>query len=204
LQNTTPYQQCAKTTYLNELVPTSGDDGWLFWIWGESDGRNPVRVTLVGFVGELAVTNGVPDLDGSVTASRDDLSVVWGERDRQNVTGVANESLEGGAVGKVPKTKGLVPRSRDGESTVLGDGDVLDNVRVALKSSLWDAVSLVVSGQVPDDDALVTGTGQKNVWVRSGGGKGGDPAVVTLKGSSKDENFVLAHFDYNWYTRKRV
>jgi hypothetical protein len=159
----------------------------------ESHGGNPVRVSLVAIVGELAVTNGVPDLDGAVTASRNNLSVVGRERDRQNVTGVANESLESGSVVKVPQTECLIPRSRDSKITILRDGNVLDNVGVSMERSLGNTVRGLVSGQVPDDQGLITGSGNENVGVASRGSKGSDPTAVAFKGSSEDENFVLTH-----------
>ena len=58
---------------------------------------------------ELALSEGVPQLDGSVSGSRNDLSVVGRERNGENVTGVANELSGGQTSVKVPKTEGLVP-----------------------------------------------------------------------------------------------
>lgn len=71
--------------------------------------------------GVLAVTEGVPQLDGAVTRARDDLSVVGGEGYGENVVGVADESSGGGAGSELPQTESLVPRSRQGVSTVRGD-----------------------------------------------------------------------------------
>ena len=58
---------------------------------------------------ELALAEGVPELDAAVTRGGDDLTVVGGEGDREDVAGVANELAGGGAGVKVPKTEGLVP-----------------------------------------------------------------------------------------------
>lgn len=123
-----------------------------------------------------ALTNGVPDLDGLVSTGRNNLSVVVGERNRQNILGVTNKSLNGVTSLQVPQSEGLIPRSRDGIGTVLGDGNVLDNVGVTVKGSLGDTVSLVVSGQVPNNQSLVSGSRQKDVGVVSGSSKGGNPA----------------------------
>lgn len=71
--------------------------------------------------GVLAVTEGVPQLDGAVTRAGDDLSVVGGEGDGENIVGVADESSGGGAGGELPQTESLVPRGRQGVSTVRGD-----------------------------------------------------------------------------------
>lgn len=64
--------------------------------------------------GVLAVTEGVPQLDCPVARTRDDLAVVGGERDGQNVVGVADETAGGGAGGKLPEAESLVPRGREG------------------------------------------------------------------------------------------
>lgn len=71
--------------------------------------------------GVLAVTEGVPQLDGAVTRAGDNLSVVGGEGDGENIVGVADESSGGGASGELPQTEGLVPRGRQGVGTVRGD-----------------------------------------------------------------------------------
>ena len=45
--------------------------------------------------GELALTDGVPDLEVLVSATGGNLSVIGGESDGENVSGVADESLDG-------------------------------------------------------------------------------------------------------------
>ena len=106
--------------YLDELVPASGDDDGVLGVGAEADAGNPLGVALVGD-GELAVTEGVPQLDGAVTGTGDDLTVVGGERGGQNVVGVADESAGGVASGELPQTEGLVPGGRQSVSTVGGD-----------------------------------------------------------------------------------
>lgn len=67
-------------TNLDDLVPTGrdndGDDG----VGREADARDPLGVAVFDNV-ELALAEGVPELDGAVTRSRDDLTVVGGEGD---------------------------------------------------------------------------------------------------------------------------
>jgi hypothetical protein len=70
---------------------------------------------------ELAVTESVPELDCSIARSGDDLSVVGGEGNGQNIVGVANKASGGGTGGKLPETQGLVPGSRESIGTVGGD-----------------------------------------------------------------------------------
>lgn len=95
-------------SHLDDLVPTSGNNDRVQRVRGEPDARNPLRVTVVDNV-ELALSERVPELDASVTRGRDDLTVVGRERDRQDVRGVADESLGGRARVQVPQTQGVVP-----------------------------------------------------------------------------------------------
>jgi len=107
-------------TYLDKLVPGAGDNDRVLGVGAEADARDPLGVALVGD-GELAVTEGVPELDGAVARAGNDLSVVGGEGDRENVVGVANEAASGGASGELPETEGLVPRGGQSVSAVGGD-----------------------------------------------------------------------------------
>jgi hypothetical protein len=106
--------------YLDELVPRAGDNDGVLGVGAEADAGNPLGVALVGD-GVLAVTEGVPQLDGAVTRAGDDLAVVGREGDGQNVVGVANEAAGGGASGELPEAEGLVPRSGQSVGTVGGD-----------------------------------------------------------------------------------
>ena len=85
-------------------------------------------------------------LDGLVSGSGDDLTVVRGERARHHVLGVSDETA--GALGllKVPETEGSVP---GGGESVLGVGrdlDVLDEVGVSVHALL--GVAVLTSGLV--------------------------------------------------------
>lgn len=103
--------------HLNKLVPSGADDDRVLGVRAESNAGDPVGVSLIGD-GELAVTEGVPELDGSVTGARHDLPVVGGEGDGENIVGVAYESASGGSGGKLPETESLVPRGREGVCTI--------------------------------------------------------------------------------------
>ena len=107
-------------TDLDKLVPASGDDDGVLGVRAEADARSPLGVALVGD-GVLAVTEGVPELDGSVTRTGNDLAVVGGEADGEDVVGVADESSSGGTGSKLPETQSLVPRGRQSVGTVGGD-----------------------------------------------------------------------------------
>ena len=107
-------------TYLHELVPAGGDDDGVLGVRAEADAGNPVGVALVGD-GELAVTEGVPQLDGAVTRAGDNLAVVGREGNGEDIVGVANESASGVAGRELPQAEGLVPRGGQSVGTVRGD-----------------------------------------------------------------------------------
>lgn len=75
---------------LEETVPTDCGDVWVLLGWGVSDTGNPVSVWLLG-EGELALSEGVPESDFTVRATRQDLSVVWGESNGEDFLGVTGE-----------------------------------------------------------------------------------------------------------------
>ena len=103
----------------------------------------------------LALSEGVPELDGPVTGARDDLPVVSGEADGQDIGGVADEAAGGETSVQVPETESVVPRRRKRELAVRGDNDVRDEVVVAVEDALRVAVLILVTGELPDDDRLV-------------------------------------------------
>jgi hypothetical protein len=59
--------------------------------------------------GELAVTEGVPEFDSSVSGAGNDLSVIGGEGNGEDVVSVADEASGGGASGELPEAKSFVP-----------------------------------------------------------------------------------------------
>lgn len=145
-----------KKTYLNSLIPRSRDNSVGLVRWGESNSRNPVGV---GSQSLHTFTNGVPNLDGLVTRSRNNLSQVLGDGNRQHISSVAHESLGTFTRFQIPQSQGLIPRSRQSVSTVSRDGDILNNVRVASERFLWHTVLVVfTTGQFPGDQSLVSGT----------------------------------------------
>lgn len=127
-----PQQEGKTGTNLDNLVPSGGDDDGVEGVGGEADARDPLGVALVLDV-ELALSEGVPELDGAVTRSRNDLAVVGREGDGENVGGVTNEAAGGEAGVKVPETEGVVPRRRQSELSVGRDNNVGDEVVVTLQ-----------------------------------------------------------------------
>ena len=140
--------------HLDDLVPTSGNNDGVHGVGRESNARDPLGVAVLGDV-ELAFTQGVPQLDGSVSRGRDDLSVVGGERDGQDVTGVSDESSGGLSRVQVPQSQGLVPRGGKSELSVRGDDNVGDEVVVTVQDLLGVTVFTVFTSELPDNDLLV-------------------------------------------------
>lgn len=165
-----------KCTYLNRLVPACGVDNGVLG-WGTFNGGNPV---LVGLQGLDTVTKSVPDLDGLVSGSRNELSDSTRDGDGHDITVVAVESGDTFTVRDLPQSQGLIPGTRKSVSSIWGQLTVLDNVGVTSQGLLGDTVLVFVSGQLPDDQGLVSGSRQQEVWVCWTGGKGGDPTVVAL------------------------
>ena len=94
--------------YLDKLIPTSRHNDWVLWVRAEPHARNPLGVALL-CDGVFAVAKRVPQLDCPVARTRDDLSVVGGEGNGEDVVGVADEAAGGGAGGQLPQAQGLVP-----------------------------------------------------------------------------------------------
>jgi len=57
-------------------------------------------------------------------------------------------------------------------------------VGVAVKRAFGDTVGVVIAGEGPDDERLITGTREEHVWILNRGCEGGDPSAVTLQSPS--------------------
>jgi hypothetical protein len=150
---------------LDNLVPTTGNNNRVGRVRREADARHPLGVTTFASDVVLALTKSVPQLDALVTGSRDNLTVVRGERDGQNIVGVSDETASGGASVQVPETKGLVPGSGQSELAVGRDNNILNKMVVASESLTGNTVAGLISGKVPDNNALVC-DGKKGVQAR--------------------------------------
>ena len=172
--------------HLDDSVPTSRHDQGLLSGGRETDARDPV-VVLVLLDGVLALTKGVPELDGLITTGRDDLSVIGGETDGEDITLVGEERSDRLSLVQVPQSQGLVPRSRQGVSTI-GRKDNIGNRAVVTGQGLTGiSVVLALGGELPDNDLLVTRRSDDGVGVSETGSDSGDAVAVSLQVSSVDE-----------------
>lgn len=104
---------------LDETIPSTGDNKWYLNRRAESYAGNPLGVTLsLSTEGELALSKGVPELDGLISGSRDDLTVVKGEGNRKNILLVTDKSSGGLSRTDLPKSQGSIPRSRKSKLSI--------------------------------------------------------------------------------------
>ena len=173
-------------TYLNNLVPTSRHDGRVLWARAEANAANPLGVTVLGDV-ELAVTKRVPQLNGAVTATRDNLTVVRAEANAQDITSVSHKAARRHTGVQVPETKRLVPRGRQSKLTIRRDHDIRHEVVVTVQDLLWVTVVGVITRQLPHNDRLVTRSSQQKVWVLLRSSNGSNPALVARQATLVSE-----------------
>ncbi len=118
--------------YLHNFIPTAANNDGVDWVRAEPHAADPFGVTLV-FDVVLALAECVPQLDGLVSATRDNLSVVGREGDGKDIGSVPNEAAGSCASVEVPETESFVPRCGEGELTVGGDDDVRNEVVVPMQ-----------------------------------------------------------------------
>lgn len=143
-------------------------------------------MALLGDV-ELAVTKSVPQLDGLVTATRNDLTVVRAEAHAEHIAGVAHKAAGSQTSVEVPQTERLVPRSRQSELAVRRDHHVRHKVVVAVENLLRVTVVRLVARKVPDNDSLVTRGSQQQVRVLLRRSDGSDPTLVARQATLVSE-----------------
>jgi len=122
----------------DKTVPSTGDDEGNLNGRGEPHAGNPLGVSLSissGINGVFAFSKGVPELDGLITCSGNDLTVVYGESNREDILGVSNETTSGLSRVDLPKTKGSIPGSRKTELSIGGDDNIGNEVVVSTKST---------------------------------------------------------------------
>jgi len=170
-----------QTPDLDELVPPGGDDQRNALGRGEPDAAHPLGVALLTD-GVLALSEGVPQLDGLVAGAGDNLPVVGREGHGQNVLGVAHEAPGGLSGANLPEAEGSVPRTGQGKLPIGGDHHVGHKVGVAFEGAARERVRPGggLAGKGPDEDGLVTGGRKDHVGVFRGGCDGCHPVRVAL------------------------
>jgi len=94
--------------HLNGLIPGGSDTkSWLLGLI-ESYALDSISVTIL-FNSMFALRTGVPNLDFSILSSGNDLSVIWGEIDGENISLVTNELADGSSGSHVPESDSTIP-----------------------------------------------------------------------------------------------
>lgn len=166
---------------LDDAIPTSRDNEGDLEVRAETDTADPFLVTIF-LDGVFALTKSVPQVDGSVARTGDDLTVISGEGDGKDVFGVTNKAASGGATVEVPKAKSTITRTREGELAIRRDGYVLNEVGVTSQTAVGNTgFTIFFSGQSPDDQGFVARSGQNHVGGFHSGSDGGNPTTVTFQ-----------------------
>jgi len=133
---------------LNLLIPTRRHDDGAAGDGREANTADPVGVSLVG-QSELALSEGVPELDGLVSGTGDDLTVVSGEGHGQNIGFVSDESSSGGGMLQIPEAESTIPGSRKSKISITAHHDILDKVGVTRETLVGLSIAAwLVSGDV--------------------------------------------------------
>merc|ERR1719295_857199 len=171
-------------TNTNPIIVSAGDDDGVGVGWRETDAGDPFGMSFL-LDGVFADAESVPQFDGAIAGAGDDLSVVSGEGDAEDVLGVSDESSRRRSHRQVPQTQSRIPRAGQSELSIRGQHDVGHEVTVALESLVGDTVVSVILGQLPDDDRLVTRRRKNHVREHGSGRNLRNPPIVSLQSSAK-------------------
>lgn len=177
--------------YLDKLIPATGHDERVLGRGREAYAGDPLGMAVI-MNGEFTFAKGVPELNGTITGSGHDLTVVSRESDGKDILSVADEATGGVAGAKIPETKGMIPGGGEGKLAVGREDDVRDEMAMTSEGTLGIAVGsllLCIGGELPNDDSFIARGGEDGVGVVDGGGKRGDPAGMTFEVATKGESF---------------
>eukprot|EP00730_Choanoeca_flexa_P013153 TRINITY_DN5016_c0_g1_i2.p1 TRINITY_DN5016_c0_g1~~TRINITY_DN5016_c0_g1_i2.p1 ORF type:complete len:288 (-),score=31.76 TRINITY_DN5016_c0_g1_i2:398-1261(-) len=112
---------------LDLVVPAGRHDNGVAGVGGEADARHPAIVAVgAGLLanGELALGKDVPELDGLVARAGDNLTVVGGEGNREDVVVMANKAAS--ALTAAKKNTGAWLRSKQYSNAMLPRGSTAE------------------------------------------------------------------------------
>jgi len=94
--------------HLDGLIPGGGDaDSGLLCVIESNTGNGIGVLVLVDSV--LAFGTSVPDLDSGVESTGDNLTIIMGNGDGENILGVANKLADSSSLSNVPEADSAVP-----------------------------------------------------------------------------------------------
>lgn len=177
----------SQVPYLDVFVPAARDDDGVLVVGGETDAAHPITVTFF-LDGVFTLGQGIPQFDGLVPGSGNDLTVIGRKSDAHYILGVVFEAAGRLTGGQIPKTKGFVPRAGQSEMSIGRQNDVGDEMTVSVETFLRNTVVHFIAGKLPNDEGLIPGGGKDHFRVFGVGGDLGNPSIVSGKGSAKLES----------------
>jgi len=178
-----------KAPDLDKLIPAARNSDGGGRVGGEGNIRSPLGVALI-LKGELALTEGVPELDETVTTAGHDLTVISRESNSKNILAVADEAAGADAVGEIPQAEGVIPAARESVVTIVRQLHVLNKVAVAVETTLSMSVLLARAGQLPHHESLVPRTRDEQVRALASGSQGSDCSVMSTDLGGKLESHL--------------
>ncbi|GMQ04680.1 hypothetical protein CsSME_00050020 [Camellia sinensis var. sinensis] len=90
---------------LHSSIPRRRHNRRLKIIRAKSNTTDPIGMSITILNRVLTLTQSVPQLDRAVSGSRDDLAIIEGESDGEDIFGVADEVASSDASGEVPEAE---------------------------------------------------------------------------------------------------
>ena len=143
-----------RINYLDVFIPTARNNDGVLVVRRKPDARHPLSVTLL-LNSVFTLGQSVPQLDGLVPRSGDNLPIISGKGHAQNIMIMVLKPASRTSSRQVPQAQILVPRSGQGKVSVGGQNDIGDKVSMAVETLVRDTVLLVVASQLPDDQGFV-------------------------------------------------
>mmetsp|Transcript_8931 Transcript_8931/g.14326 ORF Transcript_8931/g.14326 Transcript_8931/m.14326 type:complete len:229 (+) Transcript_8931:532-1218(+) len=181
---------------LDEFVPSTTDNQRNTLTGRESNARNPFCVSF-RFARDLvfALSKGVPQTNGSIAGSGDNLTIVHRESYTQNILLVSNKATRGFSSGDVPETQFGIPTSRKSKGTVTGNDDIRDEVGMSSQGTTGESVAVFFAAattvqELPDDDRFITARRQEKVGVFGSRRETGHPVSVSAQSATQSQSFI--------------
>ena len=120
--------QLVRDKDLDKTIPSARDNERDALGRRKANARDPFSVSLAfsGSNGVLAFSESVPELDGLVARSRDNLTIVHRKGNTENILFVSDETTSRLSRVDFPKTKSTIPRSAQGKLTVTANHNVAE------------------------------------------------------------------------------
>lgn len=96
--------------HLDRPIPGAGHEDQFVEVRAETDAADPLGVGVGTLNRALALAERIPDLDGAVAPPRNDLAVVGGDGNREDILCVTHEARGDGSGGDIPEADVAVPR----------------------------------------------------------------------------------------------